>query len=125
MGITGVSIRESPSGMTDAEFERLVAHGMVSAMAGRLVDGPAKMPFPTQRIVWHVNPVVPRGVERLLVNVFDGSDVFAYEEQVVDNSAPRIVIESAVASMTKSLALALYQHDHRHSLAADSSALVR
>jgi hypothetical protein len=97
-----VSIRELPSEMADAEFEQLVAAGMVSAMPGRLVNGPARIPFPTRRIVWHVNPVASRGVVRLVVNVFDGSNAFAYEEQVVDNGAPRIVIESAIASMTRS-----------------------
>jgi hypothetical protein len=113
MGIAGVSIRESPSEVTDAEFQQLVATGMVSAMPGVLVNGPATIPFPTRRIVWHVNPVVPRGAQRLVVNVFDGSNAFAYEEQVVDNSAPRIVIESAIASMTSRLAQAMYQHDLR------------
>jgi hypothetical protein len=115
VGIAGVSIRESPSGMTDAEFEQLVAHGMVSAMSGSLVNVPVRAPFPTRRIVWHVTPVAPRGVERLVVNVFDGSDAFAYEEQVVDNSAPRIVIESAIASITSRLAEAISQHDLRAS----------
>ena len=120
-GIAGVSVRESPSEMTDAEFEKVVADGMVSAMSGRLVNGPARIRFPTRRIVWHVNPVMPRGVERLVVNVFDGSDAFAYEEQVVDNSAPRIVVESAIASMTSRLARAMYQHDLRHSVSADAA----
>src|SRR5690348_12628663 len=83
-GIAGVSIREPPSGMTDAEFKELVAHEVVSSMPGNLVNGPARPPFPTRRIVWHVYPVGRQGVERLVVNVFDGSGAFAEEEQVVD-----------------------------------------
>ena len=121
-GISGVSIRESPPGMTDAEFEQLVSGGMVSATGGHPVNGAVGGPLPARRIVWHVEPVGPRGVMRLIVNVFDGSDAFAYEEQVVDRSAPRIVVESAIDSMTRRLAEAIHHHDLRHSLIADNSA---
>lgn len=58
-----------------------------------------------------MNPVAPGGVDRLVVNVFDGPDAFVDEEQVVDNSAPRVVLESAIASMTSRLAQAINQHD--------------
>ena len=121
-GISSVSIRESPPGMTDAEFEQLVSGGMVLATGGHPVNGAVGGPLPTRRIVWHVEPVGPRGVMRLIVNVFDGSDAFAYEEQVVDRSAPRIVVESAIESMTRRLAEAIHHHDLRHSLIADNSA---
>jgi hypothetical protein len=48
-----------------------------------------------------------RGVSRLVVNAFDGSNPFAYEEQVVDDSAPTGALESVIASMTRRLAVAL------------------
>jgi hypothetical protein len=108
-GIASVSIRESPPGTTDAGFERLVASGMESEMPGSLVKGPMVAPFPTRRIVWHANPTAAPGVSVLIVNVFDGSYPFAYQQQVVANDAPPGVLVSAIASMTSRLAVDLHQ----------------
>jgi len=112
-GIASVSIRESPPGTTDAQFERLVASGMESDIPGSLVRGPVIAPFPTRRIVWHANPMAARGVSLLVVNVFDGSHPFAYEQQVVANDAPPGVLVSAIASMTSRLAMDLDQGNPR------------
>jgi len=112
-GIASVSIRESPPGTTDAEFERLVASGMESDMPGSLVKGPVIAPFPTRRIVWHANPMAVRGVSLLTVNVFAGSSPFAYQQQVVANDAPLGVLVSAIASMTSRLAVDLDQGNPR------------
>jgi hypothetical protein len=106
-GLAGVSIRESPPRLTDAEFQLLVEQGMQAAMPGSTAAGSAMGPFPTRRFVWHVNPVPARGVSRVVVNVFDGAVPFAYEQEVVDNSVPDAVLESAVASMTRRLVLTL------------------
>jgi hypothetical protein len=112
-GIASVSIRESPPGTTDAEFERLVASGMESDMPGSLVKGPVTAPFPTRRIVWHATPMAARGTSLLIVNVFDGSYPFAYEEQVVANDAPPGALVSAIASMTSRLAADLDRDNPR------------
>ena len=112
-GISSVSVRRPPPAMTDADFERLVAAGMLSATPGSQMNGPMATPSPTRRIVWHASSMAPRGVFRLVVNVFDGSVRFAYEEQVVDNSAPSNVLESAIASLTRRLLVAIDQHDSR------------
>lgn len=112
-GMASVSIRESPPGMTNAEFTQIVARGMESAMPGSLVTTPTSMPYPTQRIVWHVNPMAGRGVTRLFVNVFNGPDAFAYEQQVLGNNAPPVVLRSAVASMTNQLMAEVDRHDAR------------
>jgi hypothetical protein len=109
-GIASVSIRESPPGMTDAEFARVIAQGMKQAMPGSVMITSMTAPFPPGRIVWHVNPVAARGVVRLVVNAFDGSGPFAYEQQSVDNSAQADVIQSTIAEMTIRLNAALDQH---------------
>ncbi len=116
-GIASVSIRQWPAELSDAEFKGLIAQGMESAMPGSEMDDRPSAPYPTRRIVWHVNSMAQRGVSRLMVNAFDGPDPFAYEEQMVDNSAPTGVLESAITSMTHRLALALDRHDS-HEMAA-------
>ncbi len=95
--------------MTTAEFTRVTARGMREAMPGSVMMTPMTAPFPTRRIVWHVNPVAARGVVRLVVNAFDGSGPFAYEQQSVDNSAQADVIQSTIAEMTIRLNSALDQ----------------
>jgi hypothetical protein len=102
-GITSVSIRQSPPGMTDAEFTQLVKAGMEGAARGSVIAGRVEPPFPSQRIVWHVNLSASRGISRLVVNVFDGPNPYAYEQETVTNSAPTAVITSAVESMSERL----------------------
>src|SRR5689334_3646246 len=52
-GVASVSIRQSPPGMTDAEFTSLVAAGMKHVASDA---GPIDAPLPSQRIVWYVDP---------------------------------------------------------------------
>ena len=106
-GIAGVSIRESPPGMPHAEFVRLVSRGMGAALHSSLIDDHTTGPFPSRRIVWHVNQVPARGVSRLMVNAFRGPDPFAYQEQIVDNSAPSETFVAAIASLTRRLSASL------------------
>jgi hypothetical protein len=103
MGVATVTIRESLPGMTDSEFAQSVRTGMELSAPGSVLAGPVEAPFPRLRIVWHVNPVVPGGVSRLLVNIFDGSVPFAYEQQVVSNNAPMTATTSAIASTSRRL----------------------
>jgi hypothetical protein len=102
-GIASVSIRQSPPGMTNAKFARLVRVGMERAARGSVIDGPVEPPFPSKRIVWHVDLSASRGISRLIVNVFDGANPFAYEQETVTNSAPTAVTTSIVESMSKRL----------------------
>ena len=102
-GIASVSIREPLPNLTDAEFQRVVMAGMAEAMPGELVEHPVSAPYPTRRIVWHVNPLAERGVSRLFVNVFDGATPVAYEEDTVSGGAPRGAITQVVASLTTRL----------------------
>ena len=60
-------------------------------------------PYPSQRIVWHVNSSIPRPVSRLVVNVFDNADPYTYEECIVSNDASPAMITSVVESMTERL----------------------
>lgn len=112
-GVESVSIRQSPPGLTDAEFRQLIAQGMESAMPGSEVNGSLNAPYPTRRIVWHVNGTAQQGVSRLVVNAFDGPRPFAYEDRVVDNSAPPFELEAAITSMTRRLATDLNERDSR------------
>jgi hypothetical protein len=121
-GVASVSIRKAPPGMTDAEFAKIVARGMASAMSVSLGETPAIAPYPTQRIVWQVNPMAGRGITRLFVNVSDGPDAFAYEQQVLDNDAPPVVLRSAVTSMTNQLLAEVDRHDARASAYANNIA---
>jgi hypothetical protein len=102
-GVASVSIRESPAGMTDAEFTQLVMAGTKWAAPDSVIAGPVEPPFPSQRIVWHVNLSPERGMSRLVVNVFDGANPYAIEQDTVMNDAPTAVVTSAVESMSKRL----------------------
>jgi hypothetical protein len=102
-GMASVSIREPLPNLTDAEFQRVVMTGMAAGMPGRVVEQTVPAPYPTRRIVWHVNPVAARGVSRLSVNVFDGATPVAYEQDTVSNGAPRGAITQVVASLTNRL----------------------
>jgi hypothetical protein len=102
-GIASVSIRESPPGLTGREFEQMVRTGMERAAPGAVLPDPVYAPYPPYRIVWHVNPNGPHGTSKLVVNIFNESAPFAYEQQVVDNSAPPIAIMRTIESMTKRL----------------------
>jgi hypothetical protein len=112
-GIASVSIRESPPGIADVEFIHLVANGMESAMPGCQMKTGAVAPYHSRRIVWSVNPMAGRGVTRLFVNVSDGANSFAYEQQVLDNNATPVVLQSAVVSMTNELMVEIDRHDAR------------
>jgi hypothetical protein len=76
---------------------------MGRAAPGSVLSGPVEPPFPRCRIVWHVNPGGGRGVSTLVVNIFDGSDPVAYEQEVVTNSAPTVAIVGAIESVTRRL----------------------
>jgi hypothetical protein len=102
-GMASVSIREPLPNLTDTEFQQVVMTGMQSAMPGRLIGQPVAAPFPTRRIVWHVNPIAARGVSRLSVNVFDRATPVAYEQDTVSNGATGGTIMHAVASLTTRL----------------------
>ena len=99
-GIASVSIRESPPGMSDAEFTRFVEAGMEH---GARDTGRIEPPLPSQRIVWHVDPSASRGMSRLVVNVFDGANPYAYELETVPNSGPTVEVRSAIESMSHRL----------------------
>lgn len=111
IGPASVSIREAPPGMTLEEFDRVVKSGMESALAESIEPAPAAGPFPDRRVVWHVDTIPPRGVSNLIVNVFDGSVPFAYEQQEVDNDDPPDVVTGVVKSMTRRLFAAIERHD--------------
>jgi hypothetical protein len=103
-GVTSVSVRNSLPGMTDNEFARVVRTGMERAAPGAVLSDPVHAPFPQFRIVWHVNPNGPRGsTSKLVVNIFNKSTPFAYEQAVVNNSAPPSAITGTVESMTRRL----------------------
>jgi hypothetical protein len=103
-GVASVSIRESPPGMPEARFTQLVKAGMERASPGSVIAGPVEQPFPSRRIVWHVNTAAPpRGISRLVVNVFDGANPYAHEQEVMADSEPKAAISSAVASMSERL----------------------
>jgi len=102
-GIASVSIRESPAGMSDAEFTRLVMAGMERAAPASVIAGRVEPPFPSRRIVWHVNLSAQRGISRLVVNVFDGANPYAYEQDTVTDDAPATEVTSAVELMSERL----------------------
>lgn len=102
-GPASVSIRQAPPGVTDTAFVECVKAAMERAAPGSVITGPVEQPFPSRRIVWHVDPTASRGISRLVVNAFNGPTPYAYEQRVVANSAPRIVISSAIESMSTHL----------------------
>jgi hypothetical protein len=86
--------------MTYAQFERVVKAGMESAMPAKAQTNAVATPFPNRRIVWHVFPMPPRGASRLVVNVFNGSVPFAYEQKLIDDGAPTSTVAYAVQVLT-------------------------
>jgi hypothetical protein len=60
-------------------------------------------PFPSQRIVWHVNLSAQGDISHLVVNVFDGASPYAFEQGSVMSNAPTTAVTSTVASMSKHL----------------------
>jgi hypothetical protein len=110
-GPASVSIRQAPPDMTLAEFDQTVKSGMETALTANLEPAPAMGPFPDQRIVWHVTTMPGRGHSRLIVNVFDGSVPFAYEQQMIDNADTQDVLAGTVQSMTSRLFAAIDRHD--------------
>ena len=108
-GPASVSVRDAPPGMTQSEFEQVIRTGMTADMPASATTNPAVASGDERRIVWHLNPVPARGASRLVVNAFNGSTPFAYEDAVVDNSAPAASVGRAVRSMTRQLVPALDQ----------------
>jgi hypothetical protein len=111
-GVASVSIRGSFPGTTDAEFMRSVKTGMEGAIPVDVLGKPIRPPFPSHRIVWHVNPSNSQATSRLIVNVFDGSVAYAYEQEDLENDAPPEVITSAVRWMSERLLADIAAHDH-------------
>jgi hypothetical protein len=109
-GVASVSIRQSFPGTTDAEFTQLVKTGMEGARPEDVLGEPVDPPFPSRRIVWHVNPSSSRSASLLTVNVFDGSVPYAYEQEVLENGAPPIAIKAAVRSMSERLSADIAAH---------------
>jgi hypothetical protein len=68
-------------------------------------------PYPEHRVVWHVTSTGGRGTSRVAVNIFVGSVPVAYEQQEVDNSAPRGALTFAIASLTRQLITQYSEHD--------------
>jgi hypothetical protein len=97
--------------MTLAEFDGTVKSGMESALTASLEPAPAVGPFPERRIVWHVNTMPGRGGSRLVVNAFNGSVPFTYEQQMIDNADTPDVLAGTVQSMTRRLFAATDRHD--------------
>jgi hypothetical protein len=106
-GIASVSIRQAPPGITDAQFTEAVRAGMEQAAPGSVFTKPVGPPFPSRRIVWHVHPTASMGTSRLVVNVFNGSIPYAYDQEVIVNSAPVEDISSAIELLTKRLLYAV------------------
>jgi hypothetical protein len=102
-GLVGVNVRGSVPGVTDRAFVQMVRTGMARAAPDAVVPSPAQAPFPRCHIVWHVQPDGPDGASRLVVNIFNASGPFAYEQAVVEDSAPRPVIVHVIESMTTRL----------------------
>lgn len=109
-GVAGVSVREALPGSTDAQSAELVRMGMEQAAPGSVIVGPVDPPFPSRRIVWHVNQIPPRGASRLVANVFNGTTPYAYEEEVIDDSAPTAATVCEVASISKRLLADIAAH---------------
>jgi hypothetical protein len=102
-GTASVSIRQAPLGMPDRQFARLVETGMEQTAPGSVIPGPVNPPFPAHRIVWHVTLAPTRGMSRIVVNVFDRSVPYAYEQDVIDNDAPEPILTSTIRSLSRRL----------------------
>lgn len=102
-GIASVSIRQSPLEVTDAEFTQTIRIGMERAGYRVLNAGTIETPSPVQRIVWHADRTVPSAASRVVVNVFDGANPYAYEEGLVSNDTTLGGITFIVESMSERL----------------------
>ena len=109
-GIASVSVRQAPPGMTDAQFLRLVEAGMEQAAPGSVSPGPVNPPFPGRRIVWHVDLTSSPGISRVVVNVFNGSVPYAYEQDVIANDTPTRVLTYAIRSLSSRLLADIAAH---------------
>jgi hypothetical protein len=103
VGTASVSIRGSLPDLTDHEFGQMIRTGMERAAPNAVLPGPVQPPFPQYRIVWHAIPNGPGGTSKLVVNIFKASVPFAYEQAVVDNSAPTVTTVWTIASLTRRL----------------------
>ncbi len=102
-GLVGVNIRQPLPGRTDNEFETLVKSGMLQALPASTVVTPLTAPFPERRLVWHVSLDVPHGTSRLILNMFDGPRVVAYDQEHIGSDASSAEILAAIESMTQRL----------------------
>ena len=109
-GVASVSMRQSPPGMTDEEFTQLVQEAMERAAPGSVLAGPPVAPFPLRRIVWHVDPTPSRGASRVVVNVFEGTEPYAYEQDTIAYSEPTDAMELALVSMSERLLADITDH---------------
>lgn len=102
-GVASVSVRQPLPATTDAESMQLILAGMQQAARGDVIVGRVASPYPSQRIVWHNNPSGSRSTSRLVVNVFDGANPYAYEEATITETTPAAVVTSDIASMSRRL----------------------
>ena len=102
-GLVGVTIREPLPGRTDSEFETLVKSGMLQAIPASTLVTPPLAPFPERQLVWHVSLDVPHGTSRLILNMFEGPRVVAYDQEHVGSDASKVEILSAIKSVTRRL----------------------
>ena len=98
-GAAHVSMRQPLPGMTSAQFAQLVAAGMQRALRESPITDRAEPTSSSQRIVWHDDLDDSRGFSRLIVNVFDGANPYAYEQATVSNDASPAEITSTVGTM--------------------------
>lgn len=110
-GPVSVSIRETPPGMTFADFTHAVSMGMRAARPGDVQITSVAAPYPVRRIVWHVQPMVRGAEAHLMVNVFDGSVPFADAQQTIDGSAPPGAIAYAIRALTRRICAQLRARD--------------
>ena len=109
IGPASVNVRQSLPGMTDEDSEALFRIAMRQALPNITRQDPLAQPLPRLRIVWHVIPD-PRGASsRLVVNIFDGSDPFWYDEEIITNDDPRDAMLFTIEGMSKKLAAAVQQ----------------
>jgi hypothetical protein len=99
-GLASVSIRETPSSMTDREFLRLIEAGMEQAAPGCVSTQLVNPPYPRLRIVWHVEPEQPGATEEIAVNVFNGSVPFAIEQETLTHNASAPMLTDTIRSMS-------------------------
>ena len=115
-GIASVSIRQAPPDMTDAQFLELVKAGMTQAAPGSLVPGSVRPPYPTTRIVWHVDLTPPHGMARIAVNVFRGDVPYAYEQDAIANGEPANALTDTIRALSSRLLADIAAHLHSDTL---------